>query len=113
VLATLEKFHDMAVGAITAAWRAVVGRLPSCTGNRRKDCRSKEYEGKVRIYRNLVEVHSMWRRGLSRELQVGRLLADTEAVKLIKGRPELTVTRDRWGCWITGVQKAAKAMVGE
>ena len=55
----------------------------------------------------------MWRRGPSRELQVGRLLADTEAVKLIKGRPELTVTRDRWGCWITGVQKAAKAMVGE
>jgi hypothetical protein len=113
VLATLEKFHDRAVGAITAAWRAVVGRLPSSTGNRRKDCWSKEYERKVRVYRTLVEVHSMWRRGLSRELQAGRLLADTEAVRLVRGRPDLTVTKGRWDCWIAKVQKAAKTMLGE
>ena len=61
----------------------------------RKDCWSKEYERKVRIYKTLVEVHSMWSRGLSRKLQSGRLLAHTEDTKLLRGRPELTVTKDR------------------
>ena len=43
VLKPLETFHDAAIKAFTAAWRSAVNRLPSCTGNNRKDCWSKVY----------------------------------------------------------------------
>ena len=110
VLEPLETFHDAAIKAFTAAWRSAADRLPSCTGNSRKDCWSKVYGKQADEYRVLVAVSSMWRTQGRKQDMLAKLKAVPSVLDRLKWAPTLQDPHRTWKRWLICVALAAREL---
>ena len=106
----METFHDAAIKAFTAAWRSAADRLPSCTGNSRKDCWSKVYGKQADEYGVPVAVSSMWRTQGRKQDMLAKLKAVPSVLDRLKWAPTLQDPHRTWKRWLICVALAAREL---
>ena len=108
MLKPLEAFHDAAAKAPIAAWRSAADRLPSCTGNSRKDCWSKVYGKQADEYRVLTTVASIWGTQGRKQGMLAKLRAAPLVLDRLEWVPTLQDPHRRWKRWVVCVTLAAR-----